>query len=155
MLEKLATTPVRHLKERALIHTTALATVASAVQAMVKHHRGAVIVEDQDGKVMGIATERDVLAKADPLDTDWLDRAIATLMTPNPTVITENQSIGRALRLLRKGRHRHLPVVDQYGKAVALISVRDVLAYVAEHFPEEFLNLPPEPKKGPSKPWGG
>jgi len=122
---------------------------------MVNHHRGAVIVEDENGKVAGIATERDVLAKADPLDSDWLDRPITTLMTPSPTVIAEDQSIRTALQLLRKGQHRHLPVVDATGRAVALISVRDVLAYVAEHFPEEFLNLPPEPTAGPSKPWGG
>ena len=44
-----------------------------------------------------------------------------------------------------QGHRRHLPIVDERGRVLGLISIRAILTYVAERFPEDMLNLPPHP----------
>jgi CBS domain-containing protein len=59
------------------------------------------------------------------------------------------------LRRLNHGKRRHLPVTDPNGKILGIISIRDLLAHVAEHFPDDFVNLPPDPDHEASGEWGG
>jgi CBS domain-containing protein len=59
-------------------------------------------------------------------------------------VIRPEDSLAEAIRRLMAGHRRHLPVVDERGIR-GVISIRDILAYIAERFPEEMMNLPPDP----------
>jgi hypothetical protein len=36
-----------------------------------------------------------------------------------------------------------------------MLSIRAIIKYIVEHYPEEFLNLPPDPKRESSRRWGG
>ncbi len=65
-------------------------------------------------------------------------------MTPHPMVIRPDDSLSGALRRLIAGHRRHLPIVDERGQVLGM-SIRDILTYVAERFPEEMVNLPPHP----------
>jgi CBS domain-containing protein len=67
------------------------------------------------------------------------------VMTPHPMVIRPDDSLSEALRRLTQGHRRHLPVVDDRGHVLGLISIRDILSYIAERFPEDMVNLPPHP----------
>jgi CBS domain-containing protein len=53
------------------------------------------------------------------------------------------------------GGFRHVPLVDSDGRPVGILSVKDIVDYLAEHFPREVLNIPPEPGKQPRIPEGG
>ncbi len=114
------------------------------VEAMRSKGRGAVLVEE-DGALIGIFTERDLVSRLDHDDALWSHVVVRDVMTPHPTVIRPHESVAEAMRLLIQGRRRHLPVVDDKGKVLGLISIRDILAYVATKFPEEMMNLPPTP----------
>jgi CBS domain-containing protein len=126
------------------------ATVAAAdpmwkvVDEMKAKHRGAVLVEE-DGKLVGIFTERDLMSRVDHTDELWSHVLVRDVMTPAPMVARPTDSLAEALRRLIQGHRRHLPVVDDKGAVVGLLSIRDILAYVAERFPEEMVNLPPNP----------
>ncbi|MCC7536176.1 MAG: CBS domain-containing protein, partial [Deltaproteobacteria bacterium] len=48
--------------------------------------------------------------------------------------------------------YRHIPVLDEHGKPAHIVSVRDVLGYIAEHFPQEVLNVPSEPTRTSTPP---
>jgi len=118
--------------------------LSKVVEAMTAKGRGAVLVEDQ-GTLVGIFTERDLVSRIDHTDPLAREIAIKNVMTPDPTVIRMPDSLAEALRLLIQGRRRHLPIVDERGKVLGLLSIRDILGYVASKFPEDMINLPPNP----------
>ncbi len=53
-------------------------------------------------------------------------------MTPNPHYVHEDTSIEDALRLMRSGAHRRLPVVDGDGRLLGVVCVDDVLMLIAD-----------------------
>jgi CBS domain-containing protein len=130
-------------------------TVETAVQEMRERRRGSVVVVDENGTLRGIFTERDVLLQGGDNSTEWLQRTLAEAMTTDPNRVFAGDSVNDALQAMEEGGFRHLPVVDEEDRPVAIISIRDVLAYVVEHFPQEFINLPPSPSLEANKPWGG
>jgi CBS domain-containing protein len=114
------------------------------VSEMKAKGRGAVLVED-DGALVGIFTERDLLNRVDYSDALWSHVVVRDVMTPHPMVIRPDDSLSEALRRLTQGHRRHLPIVDDRGHVLGLISIRDILTHIAERFPEDMVNLPPHP----------
>ena len=114
------------------------------VAEMTAKGRGAVLVED-GGALVGIFTERDLLNRVDYSDALWSHVVVRDVMTPHPMVIRPDDSLSEALRRLTQGHRRHLPVVDDRGHVLGLISIRDILTHIAERFPEDMMNLPPHP----------
>jgi CBS domain-containing protein len=114
------------------------------VDEMKAKRRGAVLVEE-DGKLVGIFTERDLMSRLDHGDALWQHVVVRDVMTPHPTTIHANDSLAEAMRRLVQGKRRHLPIVDDKGKVQGLVSIRDILMFIAKKFPEEMMNLPPNP----------
>lgn len=98
----------------------------------------------QGRRLAGILTERDVLLKV-------LGRELgpATLvddvMTANPDTLSLDSTVGEALEHMDRGGFRTVPLVNGDGAVEGLLRQQDILAYVAEAFPQEILNLPPRP----------
>jgi CBS domain-containing protein len=90
---------------------------------------GSVVIVDDEGKPIGIVTERDlvyVVARALTPDTPaWM------VMTENPVVINENALVTEAMEKMRELNIRHLPVVDASGKLVGMVSFRDIVDFTA------------------------
>jgi CBS domain-containing protein len=90
---------------------------------------GSVVVVDDEGKPIGIVTERDmvyVVARALAPDTPvWM------VMTEDPIVISENALVTEAMEKMRVQNIRHLPVVNAEGKLVGMISFRDIVDFTA------------------------
>ncbi len=120
------------------------ATLATVVSEMKAKGRGCVLVEE-NGALVGIFTERDLVGRVDHADPAWPDVAVRDVMTAMPMVSRKDETLAEALRLMSEGRRRHLPIVDDHGRVTGLVSVRDILAFVAARFPEEMMNLPPDP----------
>ena len=122
-------------------------TVADAVALMRRHRVGCVLV-CAAGRVVGIFTERDlmrrVLAAGQPLSLN-----IGDCMTPDPVVVAPKESIRAAVRRMEEGGYRHLPVVDDAGRPVGVLSVKRIVHYLAEHFPSTICNQPPDPNRYP------
>ena len=121
------------------------APMFKVVDAMRTHGRGCVLVEEE-GTLVGIFTERDLLNRLDHNDVLWSHVEVKDVMTPHPMVVRRNDSLAEAMRRLTQGRRRHLPIVDDHGHVLGLLSIRDILAYIAGRFPEEMMNLPPDPR---------
>jgi CBS domain-containing protein len=90
---------------------------------------GSVVIVDDEGKPIGIVTERDlvyVVARALTPDTPaWM------VMTEDPIVINENALVTEAMEKMRVQNIRHLPVVNAEGKLVGMISFRDIVDFTA------------------------
>ena len=71
--------------------------------------------------------------------------AVSTAMTRDLTTAGTSEVIGSVIEKMQKGGYRHLPVVDEQGKAVGHVSIREIIHYMVEHFPKAVYNLPPKP----------
>jgi CBS domain-containing protein len=153
MFEAIAKDRVSQVPSRAPVQVGPGERLGNVVTLMRNRRTGAALVVDRD-ELIGIFTERDLLARVDHGSHAWRDRPVREVMTARPMIIREDDSVGEALRRIDVGKRRHLPVVR--GRApIAIISVRDLLGYVARKFPAEFINLPPSPEREAREPWGG
>jgi CBS domain-containing protein len=100
-------------------------TVYAAVQEMNRCKVGAVVVL-QSGQLVGIFTERDVLARVVAAGLDPKATPIEQVMTRNPVTVESTTTVEQVMALFTDKRFRHLPVVDR-GSLVGLISIGDVL----------------------------
>lgn len=138
----LKTDKIRHLRPHAVPMLGRKATVADAVEALQKTRRSCVLV-CHGKELAGIFTERDVLLKISDGKPETLRQTLDAVMTPNPRSVSMNDSILSAIRIMTEKGFRHLAVIGDGGECVGTISMRNVLSYLAEHFPESVYNLPP------------
>lgn len=118
-------------------------TIRQAVALMQQQHSGCVLI-CQEHRLVGIFTERDLLKRVlGPGKT--LSFPLRDCMTPDPVVVRAKESVGTALRRMQEGGYRHLPVVDETGQPVGMLSVKHIVRYLVEHFPSTVYNLPPDP----------
>ena len=143
-MQALATATVGELSPRPHARVDVDDAMWKVVGEMKTKGRGAVLVEEE-GALVGIFTERDLLNRIDYSDPLWSHVLVRDVMTPYPMVIHSDDSLSEALRRLSEGHRRHLPVVDERGHVLSMISIRDILTFIAERFPEEMMNLPPHP----------
>ena len=117
-------------------------SLLDVVESMKKHKTGCVVMMDGD-TLTGIFTERDVVDRVVLEGVDW-SAPIRKLATLNPEVMTWDKPLRNALYLMRKKGFRHVPVFMENGKLRGVLSVRNVIKLMAEHFPKEVMNLPPK-----------
>lgn len=129
------------------------ARVAEAIQLMQEHRIGAVLVVEQE-KLVGIATERDVVMKVLGSKLDPEQSTVAEIMTPGPECLMLDDQLAYLLNAMHVGGFRHVPIVDEDGRPTHLISVRDVLAFIVDSFPTEVLNIPSQPFRGTPSEYG-
>jgi signal-transduction protein with cAMP-binding, CBS, and nucleotidyltransferase domain len=128
-------------------------TVAEAVALMRQQRVGCVLVCRDDGHLVGIFTERDLMRRVLAVGLH-LDVPVALCMTRDPVVVCPKEPIGAAVRRMEEGGYRHLPVVDQAGRPLGVLSVKRIVHYLAEHFPSTIYNQPPDPNVVPLEPEG-
>jgi CBS domain-containing protein len=127
------------------------ATVADAVNLMRRENIGCVLVCDA-GRLAGLFTERDLMCRVLAVGKP-LSMSIAEVMTPEPVTVLPRDPIRIALRKMKAGGHRHLPVIDDDSRPVGLLSVKRVVRYLVEHYPAAVYNQPP-PGQLPDSPEG-
>ena len=68
-------------------------------------------------------------------------------MARNPVVVSPEDSVGDAIAKMSRGGYRRLPIVDRDGVPTGVLSVRQILRYLVEHFPTAIYTLPPTPNE--------
>jgi CBS domain-containing protein len=116
---------------------------------MRRHHVGCVLVCSA-GRLVGLFTERDLLRRVLAAGLP-LTLTVAECMTPDPVVVDPKESIRAAVRRMEEGGYRHLPVVDDSGRPVGVLSVKRIVHYLVEHFPGTIHNQPPDPSHFPPR----
>lgn len=105
-------------------------TVSEAVAEMNRHRVGSVLILDE-GRLVGIFTERDVLRRVVGAGVDPTRTLVADVMTQGPITIGPETSIEETMRIFTEKRCRHLPVLDG-GKLVGTISIGDITRWMAD-----------------------
>ena len=104
-------------------------TVAKAVNTMSEKNYGSVVIVDNQNKVIGICTERDILKKLVNQNLNAKKTKLEKIMTANPRVGKEDDEVLSWLRTMSNDRFRRLPVVDNQGKIKAIFTQGDFVSY--------------------------
>jgi len=129
------------------------ALVKDVIRRMREGQTGCALIDD-DGKLRGIFTERDVLNRVVGV-AGILERPVSEVMTPDPETVHENDSIRMAVLAMHEGGFRNVPIVDYRGSVVGCVRHKDIVHYLAQHFAQHVLNLPPDPENLPQTRDGG
>ena len=129
------------------------ATVGAALRAVQEHRKGYVLIVE-DGRPRGIISQRDVLMNIVARDVKY-DSNVMDFASKIPVTLTGSERIARAIKVMIAEGVDMVPVVDPAGRATAVLLSIDVIHFLAEAFPEQLLNLPPQPHQILPKPEGG
>ncbi|NQW09987.1 MAG: CBS domain-containing protein [Alphaproteobacteria bacterium] len=127
------------VREQSLVTVTPHDTVRAVVRLMTERHIGAVPVLE-NGALIGIFTERDVMGRVVDRDLDPATTTIGQVMTANPQTAAPDWPILMALEHMAEGGYRHLPVVED-GRLLAIVSIRDLYAAVTGKLEGDILAL--------------
>lgn len=111
---------------RALISTTKDVSVRAACRLMASKRIGALLVLENQG-IVGIFTERDALNKVLAANLDPDTTSVASVMVADPQTIRADKPLAYALHMMAEGGFRHVPVVDDQGAPLGMVSARDAL----------------------------
>jgi len=119
-------------------------TVSDAISLLQLHNLGCVLVVNQKGQLSGIFTERDCILKVLKSDVDKKKELVSSYMTPNPAAEEIDITVAYALSMMSQGGFRHLPLVDKDKMPVGVISVKDIVDYIATSTFNDMINFEPE-----------
>jgi len=119
------------------------ATVAEAIARMLERRQAGVLIVDEAGRLTGIFTERDVLTRVAGVARDATRTALHEVMTPRPEALSATDRIAYAVHSMSVAGYRTVPLVDAQHRPVGVVTVSDVIRWLAHLYPEAVLNLPP------------
>jgi CBS domain-containing protein len=119
------------------------ATVQEAVERMLAHRQAGVLVVDAGGRLIGIFTERDVLTRVVGQGRDARRTTLGEVMTREPEALRPGDRVAYAVHSMSVAGYRTVPLVDDAGAPLGVVTVSDVIRWLAGLFPEAVLNLPP------------
>ena len=132
---------IRQLELPRYLSVDAGNSLRETLQAMQGSGSGSVLVTENE-RLAGIFTERDLISKVGVASVDST-RPIREFMTPNPTVLSPEDSVFDAIYLMDEHGYRNIPLVEADGRLVGSLPVSKVVEFLAESLPQEVLALPP------------
>jgi CBS domain-containing protein len=106
----------------------------AAAHVMREKHVGYLVVSDArlGGRVVGVLTDRDIVVAVLAQEVDVRALKVGDVMTRDPLLIEDGQSIEMVLRHMREAGVRRVPVLDHEGALIGVLSIDDVLERIAE-----------------------
>lgn len=109
-------------------------TVQTAAGRMHARKVGTLVVVNERQEPIGIVTDRDLAVRVVAAGRDPATTTIDKVMTRDPETVRENTPVEDALRIMRNGSFRRVPVVDYDDRLVGLLSLDDILQLLAHDF---------------------
>ncbi|MHC4548981.1 MAG: CBS domain-containing protein [Planctomycetota bacterium] len=134
--------PVRVLDPEPAVSVAPDDDLRVVVQRMSERGQGCAVVVADD-RVVGIFTERDAVVRVLAPGSEVSRLKVKDVMTPDPERLTLEDTLGYALHKMSVNGFRHLPIVDDQGRLVGVISQREGVRYLVDFFPEAVINQPP------------
>jgi predicted transcriptional regulator len=106
-------------------------TVAAAVAKLASEHVACLLVEE-DGKLLGLFTHREVLNKV-ALEEGVLDQPVREVMTADPIFVREDDPIAATLCVMALHEYRHVPILGGDEKVLGIVSPQRVTKFLSKH----------------------
>lgn len=116
------------------------ASVTDAVRRMNSESIGCLLVID-DGRTVGIFTERDVLTRVIEHGRDPATTQVSEVMSRDPVSIDRHATLEEAMAVMRSRRFRHLVVTGDGGALSGLLSINDLIGWLVEDREHEIEQL--------------
>jgi CBS domain-containing protein len=113
-------------KNRKLVSIAPETTIHRAVALMAAEHVGALVVQDRDGKLLGIVSEHRIIDGLARRGAHLLEMNAREVMVADGPTVSPADTVIAAMQTMTERRARHLPVLSD-AVVVGLISVGDVL----------------------------
>ncbi len=104
-------------------------SVFTAIQAMSEKNYGAAIVVNADRKPLGIVTERDFMRRLLNKELNPKTTKLSAIMTSDLKLAKADDNLIDWLRQMSNERFRHVPVVDDHGILIGIMSQGDFVSY--------------------------
>jgi len=119
---------VKEIMVRSLVTAAPSTPVKDVAKIMRGRNVGSVLIVDDSGKLVGIFTERDLVKVV--AEGGSLDEPVEKFMTRNLVVAHEGEPLAKVASKMLEHWIRHIPVVDDSGKPIGIVSIRDVLRHL-------------------------
>jgi CBS domain-containing protein len=113
-------------KGNSVITIDAESTLSEAVKILAERGIGAIVVTDEDNRILGILSERDIVSAVAQSGSSALNSLASEHMTREVRTTHADEAIRSIMEQMTTGRFRHMPVVDG-GRMVGIISIGDVV----------------------------
>ncbi|MBX3582659.1 MAG: CBS domain-containing protein [Rhizobiaceae bacterium] len=100
--------------------------ISEAIRLLADHKIGALVVTNEDRKIVGILSERDIVRMLGHKGAEALDLVVRDVMTPKVKICNEQHTVNEVMEIMTRGRFRHLPV-EKNGQLDGIISIGDVV----------------------------
>jgi CBS domain-containing protein len=109
--------------------------VAEACRAMEENNIGCLVVEN-DGKLCGIVTDRDIALKVAGALRDPQKTTVREVMTTDPIRISVDKDLRHLTSLMHAFHVRRVPIVNGHDTIVGIITLDDIIALIANEMSE-------------------
>ncbi len=137
--------PISSLGLRKPVSVGGETSIAASLQLMKDEKIGCLLITEDD-KLMGIFTERDIIRRIVGKNLSHEDIEVQDYMTSDPDTLQEDAPLAFALNYMVLGGYRHVPIVDESGKPLACLSIKNIVKHIGDYYFSEIVNLPPTPK---------
>jgi len=142
------------LKQEKFIVLNEQATLREVIDNLQKFHIGCILLENDD-KISGIFTERDIVQNIVGNRHNLVEECIVNYMTKSPDTLYKEDPIAFALNKMISGGYRHIPIVDGNEKPIGVIAMQDIINHLGNYFFDDIVNLPPTPLRDQTQREGG
>lgn len=141
LTQRLREMRIRHLPLPEPIVLDENDAIETLIHRLTEGNRGCVLIE-RDGVLHGLVSERDILCKV--VDKKYpQEDPVSTIMSTELRTLSPDDTLERAVTTMTQGGYRNIPLVDEHRRILGAVAARDIIDYIAEHFPAEVFNLPP------------
>ncbi len=128
-------------KKGSLVYTVNIdKKVNDAIEVLNAHNIGVVVIVDNDNKIKGILSERDIIRKMEDHSASIYVAPVKSCMTPDPFTCDKGATIDEVMNIMTKYKIRHLPVVED-DILVGLVSIGDIVKRKIEQTEQEAAAL--------------
>lgn len=127
-------------KGRHVVTATPGVTLQQTAQQLMTHGIGALVIVDASGSVLGLISERDIVAAVAVHGARALGDPVVDHMQTNPLSVVENDTIDATMKIMTLERRRHMPVLREM-RLSGVISIGDVVRHRIRVIEEEHRSM--------------
>lgn len=131
--------PIGEMCNREVVIVSKETSILEVAQLMRQHHVGdVVVVEEQGGRriPVGIVTDRDIVIEIVAKDVDFHNLVVGDIMGLQLVTVREREGVFETMQVMRLKGVRRLPVVDEEGELVGILTLDDLIGLLAEEMNE-------------------
>jgi CBS domain-containing protein len=113
-------------KRSDVVSVSPTAKVRGAIALMKREHVGAVLVLDEDRRLLGVLSERDIVHSLDTEIADPFARQVSEVMRRDSPVASAQDTVQSVMQTMTATRARHVPVVER-GRVIGVVSIGDIV----------------------------